>query len=133
VPATFFFLLVGLLATGIRSNGAGNCRSPDSWSGNSTSYFTRIVTSGSAGAIQTRQALQLPAVVTTPAVTLVTDDTECVRAVTALSGFYTDGVSHAPVYVFRIGTTRFAAADATHIIHIFDSSYNYLVTIRELD
>ena len=107
----------------------GDCRGQNSWSDNTVSYFTRIVTDGSAGNIKLRQAFNLPEVASAPAVSLVTDGTECGRAVTALNGIYTDGISHGPAYVFRIGTTRFAVADGSLTIHIFDSSYKYLLSL----
>jgi hypothetical protein len=110
----------------------GNCRVQNSWSDNTISYFTRIVTSGSAGNVKLRQAFNLPAVVSSPAVSLVTDDAECARAVTALNSIYTDAISHAPAYVFKIGTTRIAVADGSLQIHIFDASYNYLLSLQGL-
>ncbi|HMI47695.1 MAG TPA: hypothetical protein VK481_03410 [Gemmatimonadaceae bacterium] len=110
----------------------GNCRSQNSWSDNTIEYFTGIVTREDSGNLKLRRAFNLPAVTSTPAVSLVSDDAECVKAVKALNGIYTDSVSHRPAYVFRIGATRLAVSDGSLQIHIFDSSYKYLLSLQEL-
>jgi len=121
--ATTLVLLFQQPAAGI------NCRPANSWTQNAVLHFQRIVTFGGPGYVKLRQAYNLPAVYTSPAVSLVTDEAECARAIAALDGIYTDGESHGPVYLFKIGSTRFAAADGSLTVHIFDSTYNYLVSI----
>ena len=109
------------------------CRAANSWSSNTVSYLQRIVTSSDAGNAKARQSFDLPYVTTTPAVELVNDESECANAVAALNSFYADSVSHGPVFLIRIGTTRFAISDGSQSIHIFDTSYNYKISIRGLD
>jgi len=106
-----------------------NCRPANSWSQNYALYLQRIVTFGGPSYVQVRQAFNLPAVYTTPAVTFVTDEAQCAQAITALNDFYADGESHGPVYLFKIGATRFAVADGSLAVHIFDSSYAYLLSL----
>lgn len=108
---------------------AGNCRPQSGVSNNVVTFLTEIVTRGDPGNIKLRQAYNLPAVSTTPAVTLVADDAECAKAAAALQAFYNDGVSSAPVWVFKIGTSRIAAVDGSLEINVFDTSYNHLALL----
>jgi hypothetical protein len=85
------------------------------------------------GALEARHAFKLPFVSAAPEVTLVTDEDECRRAAIALEAFYRDSVSHRAVYLFKIGGNRFAVADGSLQIHIFDREYRYLMSLRELD
>jgi hypothetical protein len=109
------------------------CRAANSWSSNTVSYLQRIVTGSDAGSVKLRQAFDLPYVTTTPAVELVSDETECGNAVSALNSFYTDGLSHSPVFLIRVGTTRFAINDGSLATHIFDTNYQYKLSLRGLD
>jgi hypothetical protein len=97
------------------------------------SYLQRIVTGTDAGNAKLRASFDLPYVTTTPAVELVTDEAQCANAVAALNSYYTDGLSHSPVFLIRVGTTRFAITDGSLVVHIFDTSYNYRITLAELD
>lgn len=116
-----------------RDPNANACRAANSWSSNTVSYLQRIVTSSDSGNAKARQSFDLPYVTTTPAVELVADESECANAVAALNSFYADSVSHGPVFLIRVGTTRFAISDGSQSIHIFDTSYNYKISIRGLD
>jgi hypothetical protein len=79
--------------------------------------------------------MKLPNVTTSPAVEHVLDEAECGRAAAALEAKYGDGISRRPLWVFRIGSTRFGVSDGSEggrgniLIRIFDTSYNYLVSI----
>ncbi len=108
---------------------AGSCRPENSWSLNSVAYFERIVSSGDAENARLRAAFNLPIVVSSPRVTLVTDEAVCARAVAAIDALYTGGPSRTPVHVFRIGTTRLAVAHRIADIHVFDVTHTYLVTV----
>lgn len=111
----------------------GNCKASSDWSANELAYLQRIVTGTDAGNAKLRAAFKLPYITTTPAVTLVADDTVCGAAATALETFLADSLSHRPVWVFQIGSTRFAIADGSLVPHIFDNNFNYLVSLGELD
>jgi hypothetical protein len=111
---------------------ANACHSANSWSSNEITYLQGIVTGTDAGNAKLRQAFDLPYVTTTPAVELVTDEAECANAVTAVNSLYTDGRSHSPVFLIRVGSTRYAISDGSDV-HIFDTSYSYKMTIGELD
>ena len=123
------------MTAGTGAIGTPNCAAADSWSDNATTYLTRIVTSSDAGNASLRQAFQLPFVTVTPAVEHVTDEAECDRTATALESMYADSVSRRPLWVFRIDTSRFVVADGSPggrgnlLLHIFDSSYNYLLSV----
>jgi hypothetical protein len=80
----------------------GNCRAQSSFSDDAITFLTRIVTSGDAGNIKLRQSYNLPAVNSSPAVSLVSDDSTCAAAAAALQALYNDGVSHAPVWVLKV-------------------------------
>lgn len=109
------------------------CRAANSWSSNTVSYLQKIVTGSDSGSVKLRQAFDLPYVTTTPAVELLVDETACGNAVTALNSIYTDGLSHSPVFLIRIGTTRFAISDGSQATHIFDTNYQYKLSLRGLD
>lgn len=111
----------------------GNCRPANGWSANELAYLQRIVTGPDAGNAKLRTAYKLPYVTTTPAVAFVDDDATCAAAAMALESVLTDSLPHRPVYLFRIGTTRFSISDGTLVTHIFDQDFHYLLTIRELD
>lgn len=112
---------------------SGNCRNSNSFSQNAVNYLRRIVTSTDAGNTKLRHAFQLPYVTTEPAVEHIVDEAECGRAATALEAMYGDGTPRRPVWVFRIGATRYGVSDGTGgrnvLIRIFDNNYTYLVTI----
>lgn len=112
---------------------ASACRAANSWSSNTVSYLQRIVTSSDAGNAKARQSFDLPYVTTTPAVQLVTNEADCRNAVAALNAFYGDSLSHSPVFLIRVGTSRFAITDGLESIHIFDTSYHYKISLRGLD
>ena len=113
----------------VQPGSTADCRPANAWSRAQVAYFIRLVSGTSADKTDLRQAYNLPGVTTTPAVQHILDEAECARAVAALSTIYTDGVNRAPVFVFKIGATRFAVADGSLTIHIFDTSYNHLVTL----
>ena len=100
------------------------CHDSTSWSSQQVNFLTRIVTRTDAAYAARRASLDLPFVTTAPAVELVTDENECANAVLALNAFYGDSLSHTPVYLFRIGTTRYAISDGSDV-HIFDTNYQY--------
>lgn len=110
-----------------------SCRAANSWSSNTLDYLQRIVTGGDAGSAKLRQSFDLPYVTTAPAVELVSDEAQCGIAVTALNSLYADGLSHSPVFLIRIGNTRFAISDGSLATHIFDSSFQYKLSLRGLD
>lgn len=111
----------------------GNCRASNDWSTNELAYLQKIVTGTDLGNTKLRAAFKLPYITTTPAVTLVSDDAVCGAAATALESFLADSLSHRPVFVFQVGSTRFAIADGSLEPHIFDNNFNYLLTLGELD
>jgi len=74
-----------------------------------------------------RESYNLPRVGSSPAVHHILDDSACGRAAAALSAIYIDKHDPAPVFVFKIGTTRFAVADRSLTLHIFDASYTHLL------
>jgi hypothetical protein len=108
-------------------------RVADSWSSNYVSYLQRIVTGSDAGNAKLRQSFDLPYVTTTPPVELVINEADCKNAVAALNSFYADSLSHSPVFLIRVGTTRFAISDRWEDMHIFDTSYHYKISLLELD
>lgn len=112
---------------------ANSCRASIGWTTYQISYFRRIVTSTDTINARVRKALDLPHVRTNPAVELINDEKQCARAVTALQTLYADGKLHSPVFLIRIGKTRFAIADGSLSMHVFDSSYHYKYSIRELN
>lgn len=121
-------LLLSLSAAPLNLTNA--CHAENSWSIGTVTFLTRVTTSTDAGNAQLRSALDLPLATTTPPVELVTDESVCNLAVTALNSFYTDGLTHSPVYVFRIGTTRYGVSDGSWVIHVFDTNFQYKHTIR---
>lgn len=110
-----------------------SCRTSTAWSAYKVSYFQALVTGTDSLNVTLRRSYSLPYVTTTPAVELIGDETQCANAVTALQTLYADGNSHSPVFLIRIGTTRFAIADGSLSVHIFDSNYQYKFSIRELN
>jgi hypothetical protein len=110
-----------------------SCRASTAWSTSKINYFQAIVTGTDARNTTFRQAYDLPYVTTSPAVELISDETQCGNAVTALQALYADGKTHSPVFLIRIGTTRFAIADGSLSVHIFDSNYQYKFSMRALD
>ena len=130
IALTISSLLVG----GQPARGAtDHCRSADSWSANTTTYLQRIVTGTGAGSIKLRAGYKLPYVTSTPSVVLVTDDSLCATAVTAVENLYTDSLSRSPVWVFRIGTTHYAVSDRPELIYIFDNNFTRLAILSEVD
>jgi len=127
-----FILTVGFVPSSPRTN---LCRPADSFSAGMIQHFNAVVTGTDAGNTRLREAYKLLLVTTSPAVTLVTDESECLLAKAAVEDRFTDGTTTSQVYVFRIGTTRIAASAAKMsrdqiLIDIFDSSYNYLTTLQ---
>lgn len=112
-----------------------NCREANSWSRNEVEHLRKTVTGTDSGNIKRREAFQLPYVTTLPAVEHVLDEAECGRAAAALETRYADGKSRRPLWVFRIGSTRFGVSDGTTggrgniLVRIFDTSYTYLVSL----
>lgn len=127
-------VLLGIFAQPV-AFGGGNCGAANSWSRNEVEHLRKIVTGTDAGSIKARAAFQLPHVLTLPAVEHVLDEAECGRAAAALEGLYSDGRSRRPVWVFRIGDTRFAVSDLSGggrgniLVHLFDASYKYIVSV----
>ena len=80
-----------------------------------------------------RKVFKLPRVTTRPAVTFVQNESVCERAAEALEHFYTDPRHHRPVYVFRVGTTRFVMSDRSLNSQVFDRKFKHLATLGELD
>jgi len=134
-PGWFAVIMLGCLYTAATSSQSGNCRPSDSWSRNSVEHFRSIVTGVDAGSSKARQLFQLPYVSTSPAVVHVQDDAECAREADALDAMYADGTPHRPVYLLRIGTTRYAVSDGSPggrgnaLVHLFDAAYSYLATL----
>lgn len=110
-----------------------SCRTSNGWSTYQISYFRRIVSGTDTVNATARKALDLPYVRTSPAVELISDQKRCAKAAMALQALYADGKSDSPVFLIRIGKTRFAIADGALLLHIFDSDYRYKYSIRELD
>jgi len=112
-----------------------SCRAGNSWSQKTTGELRRTVTGTDSLSSRLRAALQLPYVATSPAVEHVLDEAECSRAAAALETRYADGVSRRPLWVFRIGSTRFGVSDGTIgargniMVRIFDTSYTYLASL----
>lgn len=112
-----------------------SCRAPNSWSQNTVEYMRETVTGTDTASARLRDALKLPYVSTSSAVEHVLDEAECGRAAAALETKYADGVSRRPLWVFRIGSTRFGVSDGTTggrgniLVHIFDTGYTYLVSL----
>lgn len=127
-----FILTIGFAWSAPRTS---VCRPADSFSAGMIQHLNAVVTGTDTGNTRLRQAYRLLPVTTSPAVTLVTDESECLLAKAAVEGRFTDGTTTSQVYVFRIGTTRIAASAAKMsrdqiLIDIFDSSYNYLTTLQ---
>lgn len=126
--------LLTLAAHPIGSDGE-NCRVGNSWSQKTVGQLQWTVTGTDSSSSRLRTALQLPSVATSPAVEHVVDEAECARAAAALENRYADGLSRRPLWVFRIGSTRFGVSDGTTggrgniLVHIFDTSYTYLASL----
>ena len=117
----------------LTSGSTNSCRTSTAWSTYQISYFRAIVTGTDTVNAIVRRAYDLPYVNTSPAVELIGEEKQCAKAVTALQTRYADGKSHSPIFLIRIGKTRFAIADRSLSLHIFDSKYRYKFSIRELN
>lgn len=111
------------------------CRQADSFSAGVIQHIQKVVTATDAGNASVRAAYKLPLVTTSPAVELVTDENQCLLAKAAVEARYTDGTTADQVYLLRIGTTRFVATDGRKggrdvMLHVFDTSFQYLITIE---
>lgn len=116
-----------------KSQATNSCRTSTAWSTYQISYFRAIVTGTDTLNATVRRAYDLPYVKTSPAVELIGDEKQCAKAVTALQTRYADGKSHSPVFLIRIGKTRFVIMDGSLLVHMFDSNYHYKYSIRELN
>ena len=127
-----FILSIGFASSPPRTS---VCRPADSFSAGTIEHLNAVATGTDTGSTKLRRAYKLLLVTTSPAVTLVADESECLLAKAAVEGRFTDGTTTSQVYVFRIGTSRIAASAAKMsrnqiLIDIFDSSYNYLATLQ---
>lgn len=119
----------------VETTSTPSCRAANSWSQKTVGQLQSTVTGTDSSSSRLRAALQLPYVATSPAVDHVVDEAECGRAAAALETKYADGVSRRPIWVFRIGSTRFGVSDGTTggrgniLVNIFDANYTYLVTL----
>ena len=116
-----------------KSAATNSCRTSTGWATYQISHFQAVVTGTDAVNARVRKALDLPYVRTSPAVELISDEKQCAKAVTALQKHYADGRSHSPVFLIRIGTTRFGIADGALLVHVFDSNFHDKSSIRELN
>jgi hypothetical protein len=118
---------------GIMSNGV--CRPPSEASDDRLAFFTDVVTRTDEENTALRQAVMLLRVTTTPAVTLVADDSICAAVAAAVEAFLGDGLTRSSLWVLRAGPERYVAFDGSQdhgwSVHwVFDSSLNYLSTVQ---
>ena len=97
------------------------------------SFLERTVTGTGTENVLARRTFKLPRVTTRPAVTFVQNESVCEAAAEALEAFYKDPRHHRPVYVFRVGTTRFVISDRSLNVQVFDRKFKHLATLGELD
>ena len=128
---TFLLRAICVIATGppaMLTAQSSACRGPNAISNNHKTVIVRIVTDTGPKAAAVRTVRDVPQVSSTD-VELVTDSATCAAALAAHQT--RNPAASGPVYLFRIGTTRYvlyaqeALVGEWRPVHVYDAAFNY--------